>query len=188
MSLNDKIAAIYARPDYVAQIELARNRAREHPRNKTVNEEVVEFYGKNDPFGPWLSNCTRAFTLIDGRYYPSSEHYFQIAKFDGNTPQHIVNRDHMLTLSPVDVANYGREYRKLPIRPDWDQVRDSVMYHALREKFTQNTEFNQKLRETDDRVLIERAPNDKYWAIANTGEGQNRLGVLLMIVRDELHE
>ena len=61
------------------------------------------------------------------------------------------------------------------------------MYEGLRYKFTQNENLKAKLLETGNRKLIEHTENDKYWADGGgDGKGQNRLGILLMKLRDEL--
>lgn len=58
------------------------------------------------------------------------------------------------------------------------------MYEGLRHKFTQNKELKQKLLETGDRKIIEHTDRDKYWGDGGNGEGKNRLGILLMKLRD----
>jgi len=43
------------------------------------------------------------------------------------------------------------------------------------------------LLDTRPAYLIENSPSDKYWGCGRDGSGQNKLGVLLMQVRDELN-
>ena len=74
-------------------------------------------------------------------------------------------------------------------RSDWDSVKDDVMLKALRCKFTQHPNLMKKLWETGDRELIEHTTNDSYWADGGGGgKGLNKLGKLLMKVRDEIVE
>jgi len=42
------------------------------------------------------------------------------------------------------------------------------------------------LLDTKTAILKEAAPRDYHWGIGKTGNGKNRLGVLLMKVREEL--
>jgi N-glycosidase YbiA len=43
-----------------------------------------------------------------------------------------------------------------------------------------------RLLDTGDAVLVERTAHDAYWGDGGDGSGQNRLGALLMRLRDEL--
>ena len=69
---------------------------------------------------------------------------------------------------------------------DWDPQafdRDRVMKQGLLYKFAQNAELKQSLLSTKDAKLEEIGRFDgEYW----TSKGRNRLGELLMEVRDEL--
>ena len=74
-------------------------------------------------------------------------------------------------------------------RSDWDTVKDDIMLKALRCKFAQHPDLMKKLWETGDRELIEHTANDSYWADGGgKGRGLNKLGKLLMKVRDEIVE
>ena len=87
--------------------------------------------------------------------------------------------------SPMDTAIEGRD-RQNPLRPDWEEVKDEVMLQALRMKFSQNPEIAKELLATGDAILIEHTRNDVYWADGGDGSGKNKLGLLLMQVREEL--
>ena len=63
-----------------------------------------------------------------------------------------------------------------------------VMLDALRAKFTQHDDLKAVLLGTGDAVLIEHTANDSYWADGGDGSGKNRLGLLLMRLREELRE
>ena len=87
--------------------------------------------------------------------------------------------------SPMDAALEGRN-RQNPLRSDWEEVKDEVMHQALRMKFSQNPEIAKELLATGDVILIEHTRNDDYWADGGDGSGKNKLGLLLMQVREEL--
>ena len=87
--------------------------------------------------------------------------------------------------SPMDAALEGRN-RQNPLRQDWEEVKDKVMLQALRMKFSQNPEISKELLATGDAILIEHTRNDDYWADGGDGSGKNKLGLLLMQVREEL--
>ena len=87
--------------------------------------------------------------------------------------------------SPMDAALEGRN-RQNPLRPDWEEVKDEVMLQALQMKFRQNPEIARELLATGDAIIIEHTQNDAYWADGGDGSGKNKLGLLLMQVREEL--
>ena len=58
------------------------------------------------------------------------------------------------------------------------------MYKALYHKFNQYLELKELLLETGDRKIVEHSPYDSYWGDGPDGKGLNRLGVLLMKLRD----
>jgi ribA/ribD-fused uncharacterized protein len=87
--------------------------------------------------------------------------------------------------SPMDAALEGRN-RQNPLRPDWEEIKDEVMLQVLRMKFSQNPEIAKELLATGDAILIEHTQNDAYWADGGDGSGKNKLGLLLMQVREEL--
>jgi len=68
--------------------------------------------------------------------------------------------------------------------PDWEEVKEDVMRRALRAKFTQHDDLRVLLLETGEAVIVENAPGDLYWGIGRDGTGKNRLGALLMELRE----
>ena len=60
------------------------------------------------------------------------------------------------------------------------------MKDGLYAKFTQNSELYNLLLSTGSSILIEGNQwQDTFWGVVN-GEGQNNLGLLLMLLRNEL--
>ena len=60
------------------------------------------------------------------------------------------------------------------------------MLTALRAKFSQHPQLASLLLSTGGARLVEHTTNDRYWADGGDGTGRNRLGELLMQVRQEL--
>jgi len=87
--------------------------------------------------------------------------------------------------TPSMSAKLGRS-RSLPLRADWEVVKEDVMRDALRAKFDQHPKLKALLLSTGDAELIEHTRNDRYWADGGDGTGKNRLGILLMELRAEL--
>ena len=69
-------------------------------------------------------------------------------------------------------------------REDWHLIRERVLYRLMKQKFS-NPGLKQRLLATGDAVLIHVDKEDLYWGKNYAGKGENRLGVLLMQLRDE---
>ncbi len=102
-------------------------------------------------------------------------------KFEGHADEEEVRS----AAKPMLAAQMGRE-RNRPKRADWQEVKEGVMLEALRAKFTQHEELKAILLGTGEATLVEHTANDSYWGDGGDGSGKNRLGVLLMQVREEL--
>ncbi|WP_199609317.1 NADAR family protein [Flocculibacter collagenilyticus] len=139
----------------------------------------IKFFAKNDKYYQ-LSNFAGFGFELDGHYWKTMEHYFQAMKFEG-TEQFERIRD---CGSPKQAKDLGQS-RAFPIRSDWDLVKENIMLKGLRHKF-KNAELKSLLLGTGKKELIEDSPYDKYWGVGANGKGKNRLGQLLMSLRDEL--
>lgn len=142
--------------------------------------EPILFYGRSKP-AFFCSNFYPASFVLDGRRWPTSEHYFQAMKFEDIDLQEEVRGQY----GPMNAALMGRR-KDLPCRRDWLSVRDGVMKKALVAKFTQNEDIREELLATGEAKLVEDSPTDFYWGWGRDRSGVNRLGQLLMEVRAEL--
>jgi len=140
----------------------------------------IYFYGIRDAYGAFSNFAHYGFTL-DGEYWPTSEHYFQAAKFAGTDYAKAIQK----AKTPKIAATLGRS-REHPLRHDWEAVKDNVMHRALLAKFTQHPELRELLLNTGDDSIVEASPTDYYWGCGQDGSGKNRLGILLMELRDQL--
>ena len=142
---------------------------------------TIYFYSTREkPYGCFSNFSPHGFEL-DGVWWPTSEHYFQAQKFSG-TPY--VERVRSAP-TPMKAAEMGRD-RRLPLRPDWEQVKDDVMRQAVRRKFETHADIREILLSTGNDRIVENAPRDYYWGCGADGSGQNKLGRILMEVRDAL--
>jgi hypothetical protein len=147
-----------------------------------ANPNVIEFYSKKPEFKE-LSNFYAAPFSLDGKTWPSVEHYFQAMKFPTDPAYQETIRQ---IKTPQSAKSLGSS-KEHPIRPDWDSVREEVMKKALEAKFTQNEALKQILLSTKGKELVEASPTDIYWGIGKARKGQNRLGKLLMELRDTIN-
>ena len=87
----------------------------------------------------------------------------------------------------MEAARKGRD-RKRRLRRDWESVKEQIMRDAVLAKFSQHPELTELLLSTGDAVIVEHTENDDYWGDGGDGKGKNRLGHILMSVREQLRE
>ena len=140
-----------------------------------MREEIKSFTGKNF----FLSNFYPCKVKDkDGLEFDSSEAYFQSRK----TSDPIV-RQKFVGLTPDESKRLGR---RVTLRHDWEEIKDQVMTEVLEAKFSQNPDLSKLLVETGNALLVEgNTWGDKYWGVCK-GEGKNRLGFLLMVLREKI--
>jgi N-glycosidase YbiA len=88
-------------------------------------------------------------------------------------------------LTIYDAAKLGRK-RTWPLRADWEQVKDEIMFRAVLCKFQIHLDLREILLNTGDADIVENAPNDYYWGCGKDGTGKKQLGLTLMRVREML--
>ncbi|MFF2912098.1 NADAR family protein [Paenibacillus sp. NPDC057934] len=142
--------------------------------------KIINFYETDKAYG-CFSNFAKYPIELEGKTWPTSEHYFQAKKFAGTEHEEQVR----LAPTPMGAARMGRE-RSRPLRTDWEQVKVEIMLEALTAKIGQHPEIRNILVSTGDCILIEHTKNDAYWGDNGDGTGQNMLGQLLMQIRNDL--
>jgi len=140
---------------------------------------TIYFYSARADYG-FFSNFSDHGFMLDGHYWPTSEHYFQAKKFEGTKYEGMIRN----AATPGKAARMGRN-RKWPLRRDWESIKEHVMKRALKKKFETHPDIYEELMATDGQKLIENAPRDYYWGCGQDGSGKNRLGVLLMELRND---
>jgi ribA/ribD-fused uncharacterized protein len=140
----------------------------------------IYFYTSDGEYGCFSSFSLHPFTL-DGFLWRTAEHYFQAQKFSG-TPYEASIRQ---ALTPKQAFILGNS-RKYKIRPDWEEVKDKVMFKAVLEKFKTHASIREILLNTNNEQIIE--TSDPYWGCGSDGHGRNQLGIILMEIRDILRK
>jgi ribA/ribD-fused uncharacterized protein len=140
----------------------------------------IYFQSKGFPEYRFLSNFHIAPIHHNGFLFQTTEHFYQAQK--SVIPEEFKR---------IAEAESPKEAKKLgqlvQIPENWNSVRDLVMLKALRLKFSQHDDLFNKLIATEDAELIEFAPwGDVYWGVDKNYQGQNKLGQLLMKVREEM--
>lgn len=123
----------------------------------------------------FLSNFYLAEVEYEGIRYPSSENAYQAAKF-----LNLETRAKFINITPGQAKRLSR---KFIIRPDWEEVRISIMHEICMDKFTRHPDLAQMLLNTGDMYIEETNTwGDKFWGVCD-GIGENWLGRILMNIR-----
>ena len=138
-----------------------------------------------------LAACT---VKLDDLVFQSSEAVYQYLKARScGTDKQIEG-----VLAKDDVHEVMFLGRDITETEDWRERKADVMIEVLLMKFSQNADLKYKLLKTGDKHLYE-FTKDRYWGIGLTltqasllkeskGPGQNKMGELLMLVRQKLGE
>ena len=141
---------------------------------------TIYFYTKNDQYGEF-SNFSPHGIEVDRLWWPTVEHFFQAQKFEDSDYREQIRTAH----NAKQAATLGRS-RKVKLRADWETVKEDIMYQAVLKKFQTHAELKELLLSTGDQDIVENAPGDYYWGCGKEGTGLNRLGEILMRVREEI--
>ena len=133
---------------------------------------IKYFKGENE----FLSNAYSIPVLYNGIWYANAESAFQAQKCASAELRHL-----FADLDAVTAKKLGRE---MQLRDDWDDVKDNIMKEIVLSKF-QDEDIRDRLLETGSEEIIMYTKRDAYWGVID-GEGENRLGKILMEVRSEL--
>jgi hypothetical protein len=147
-----------------------------------MTTEPIHFYSTTGEYG-CFSNFYRCAIHLEGKSWRTSEHYFQAQKFAGTEHEEEVRQ----AKTAREAANLGR-MRSKPLRADWNKVRDAVMREVVLAKFSQHDDLREILLATGEAELVEHTTNDSYWGDGGDGSGENKLGKILMSVREELRK
>lgn len=171
-SILDKIDASYADAQNkpLAKIEFYEKQGKYY--------ELTNFYENN------FHSAAITPVVYNGTAYKTSEHAFQATKFSHSAAYHVMNKV-IQAVSAREAFDIARANQNL-VRHDWAQVKDQIMYEVVKAKFSGSQHLRNVLEKTNTRYLIEASPVDNYWGAGANGNGQNKLGLILMRVREEL--
>jgi ribA/ribD-fused uncharacterized protein len=150
-------------------------------QDKRIETNVaIYFFSKSDTHREF-SNFAAFPIELDGLRWPTTEHYYQAQKFTDEELRQKIRKAE----KPI-IAKKLAEKHRANIRPDWDAVKDDVMYRAVKCKFEAHAELRDLLLATGQEDIVEAAPTDYYWGVGREGTGQNKLGKIIERIRAEL--
>jgi ribA/ribD-fused uncharacterized protein len=151
-----------------------------------VNASLID-YGDGEPIlefkdeYEFLSNFCYSLITYNGYQWRTVEHAYQWSKDPTDDNARFFNK--------LPTAGYAKRAGHRSDKPaDWNMIRESIMLTLLRLKF-EIPELREKLIATGNRWLEEgNTWGDTFWGVCppGSGIGKNKLGKLLMAVRDEV--
>jgi hypothetical protein len=134
----------------------------------------------------FLSNFHPAQVIHNGFFYSSTEAAYQASK---SLDPKVWER-----FATFDEPNYAKRMgQKIKCRDDWPEVKYQIMYDLVKQKFMRHPKLAKQLLDTGDAILIEgNWWHDTEWGVCNCkacgNVGQNWLGRILMMVREEVYQ
>jgi len=147
-------------------------------------DECAVFCKTREQYGGY-SNMAAGFPLVvNGVDIRTSEALYQALRFPAH-PE--VQREIIEKKSPMAAKMVAKHHAALT-RPDWDDVRVTIMWFALRVKIAQHREaFGALLLSSGDLMIVEQSHKDTFWGAVpqpdGTLRGHNYLGLLLRQLR-----
>lgn len=177
--------------DYYGKVTSSEEKMKEHP-------ELIGFWHEGDEYG-CFSNWYRADFIYAGRKYTSVEQFMMYHKLLTFEQYELADKV-METDDPAEAKKIGRTKFSNFDDKLWTRISSVIVKRGVKAKFEQNPELREILLSTDNKVLAECSPYDQVWGIGlapdddriyDTTEwkGKNKLGRILMTVREEfLHD
>jgi ribA/ribD-fused uncharacterized protein len=153
---------------------------------------ILGFTGSNR----YLSNFWFCNLRDGGVVYPTVEHAFMANKvdFEACGPERTAELVSRILSAPTP-ADARRLGRKVPLRPDWEEVKFSIMEELVFRKFQDSALSRKNLLATGDRPIMEtNSWGDRVWGVTPVPgnsdglTGLNHLGQILMKVRGMLRD
>jgi ribA/ribD-fused uncharacterized protein len=186
--LHDDKLIIQGNTYTVSNIDTITDRLHPVKLSTCTEGDTLFFWSVNSP----LSNHHPSMFVVGDTCYNCVEQYYMhqmaVVCKDMNRAQAILDSD-----DPAVQKQIAK-----PLRPkDWNNRGKEIMMTGLRAKFTQNKTLCDFLVRTNSLVIAEASPYDTYWGIGlSLGDdkktdhtrwrGDNKLGKLLEVVREEL--
>lgn len=142
----------------------------------------IYFYHSDQTWGEF-SNFSKHAVFLQGKIWRTAEHFYQAQKFKALPLQEKVRAAE----SPMIAKEIANKLEPEHLQANWKSLKEEVMKQVLQAKFSQHPELKSLLLSTGESKIYEHSPTDSYWGDGEDGKGLNRLGCLLMELRDTLN-
>jgi ribA/ribD-fused uncharacterized protein len=126
----------------------------------------------------FCSNFTRRGLWLDGQWYKTREHAYQVGKFLDPATRKLIQETHTPTAAKMLAKKLKSE-----VRPDWYAINLEYMELVVKTYFDKWEDHRKRLLDTGDEHLEEvNTWGDTFYGTVN-GVGDNHLGRILMKLR-----
>lgn len=122
---------------------------------------------------------------LEGKTWPTVEHYFQAMKFFESNPEY---SEKIRNAPNAKAARRMGRMRFKKLRPDWAKLKRVFMTRGVYTKCKMYPVVAEALLSTDDAKLMEGSQYDYYWGCGRDRRAENTYGKVLMDVRAKLRE
>lgn len=178
------------RDDTDVKIKKAPGLRKPKPKPKPFKHNEITFGKVTTPGYEIFSNMHVApvYCLVNDAYimFYSAEQAFQYMKTESAEHRTKIRN----CIKPKDARYQGSAKAGCPLRDDWDEVKESIMFEILKAKYSQNVVMGEMLMGTEDVPIVEIAPWDKekFWGVDTDRQGKNTTGKLHERVRKWLRK
>ena len=159
--------------------------------NYNKDDTFTFYFGRNCP----LSNFYPSFFTIDGHTFSSSEQFLQYSKammFNDQATAHTI----LATNIPDEQKKLGRQIANFEWQK-WCNEAPEIVKRGIAQKFEENANLREFLKNTGSSEIVECASRDKLWGIGlglyskdrrdkSKWSGRNEMGKILMEVRNDI--
>lgn len=167
---------------------------RKPKKMKISHPELIGFWHEYEDYG-CLSNWYKADFEYAGRSFSSVEQFMMYHKLLTFHQFELADKV-MDTDDPAEAKKLGRTHFDNFDDKLWTRISPTIVKRGVRAKFEQNPQLLEVLLSTGNAVLAECSPYDKVWGIGLAPDdkriidttqwaGKNKLGRILMILREE---
>jgi ribA/ribD-fused uncharacterized protein len=146
-----------------------------------AGRKEIFFFGDRPSEYYFLDNFYPCEFVVDGIRYRSLEHWYQSHKTTDTTLRMWI----IAAPNATEAKRRGRSLNPYQMRPDWEDIKVSVMREGMFYKFGRSMSdpnIRSMLMEAGDAVLHEDSPDDMFWGV----KGADWAGRLLMETRNLL--
>lgn len=153
-----------------------------------MHEPILEFRGQNYFLSNFFPSDIAITVYGQTIVMPTGEHAFHAGKFKASSLNEEKTLEWLRTLAQDPHPGHSKKMGR-SIKIDvahWNAISTATMRRVQELKYEQNPELRKRLIATEDALLVEgNTWGDKLWGQVN-GEGENRLGIILMELRAKL--
>ncbi|RBP51758.1 NADAR family protein [Arenicella xantha] len=145
------------------------------------DNDTAMYFSMDDP-NQLVSRLANFPFLLDDEVWQSVEHYYQANKFIKPNYQTKIR----LAVTSERARKLGQTWLQRK-RPDFKQVRATLMTRAVYTQCRTHAELAERLLATGEQDLVESSQYDYFWGCGRDRRGHNQFGQVLMNVRAKLN-